>query len=119
MKCFYHHDTDAVALCKNCQRGLCPGCAADLADGTACKERCEVQVAAINEVMERNKTGYQKAGSAYARNAIVYFLLGAMMCLIGALTLPTGYVMIALGVVMFIGAGLSYSSGRKMRQIGP
>jgi hypothetical protein len=69
--------------------------------------------------MERYKTGYQKAGSAYARYAVLNVLLGAMLCLIGALTLPTGYVMIALGVIMFVGAALSYSSGRKMRQIGP
>lgn len=99
MNCFYHHDASSVAICKNCQRGLCPACAADVVNGTACRDRCEAQVWAINEVIERNKTGYQKASAAYARNAILYALLG--------------------GAMVLIGAAFSYSSSRKMRQVGP
>lgn len=104
MKCFYHNEVDAVALCKNCSRGVCRACAADVTNGTACLDRCESQVAAMNEVFERNKTGYQKASGAYSRNAILYLVLGLIMCLIGALTLPSGLVMLALGAAMLMGA---------------
>ena len=40
MKCFYHHEQDTVAVCKSCQRGLCPDCAADVGNGVACRGRC-------------------------------------------------------------------------------
>ena len=119
MRCYYHQTVDAVALCKNCLRGLCSLCAADLANGTACVNRCEAQVTALNEVIERNKTGYEKAGGAYARNAILYGLLGVAMCAIGAFTLPAGYLMMALGAVMFVGAAFSYTTSKKMRRVGP
>lgn len=119
MKCFYHNHFDAVALCKNCNRGVCTGCAIDVTNGTACRDRCEAQVAAVNEIIERGKTGYQKTSDAYMRNAILYGLLGAVMCLVGALTWPTGIIMLGLGVVMLIGAMFSYSSSRKIRQVGP
>jgi hypothetical protein len=118
MKCYYHTDTDAVAICKNCQRALCPGCAADV-NATACRNRCEQQVAAINEVIERSKTAYQKTSGAYARNALVFALMGLTLCVVGALTWPTGVVMVGLGVIMFVGAALSYGTSRKIGQIGP
>ena len=119
VKCFYHVNDDAVALCKNCNRGLCPSCAADMTNGTACLNRCEAQVAAVNEVIERNKTGYQKASGAYSRNALLYLILGVIMCLVGALTLPTGWVMLALGGAMLVGAALSWGTARSMARLGP
>jgi hypothetical protein len=27
MRCFYHHDKEAVGSCKSCGKGLCPECA--------------------------------------------------------------------------------------------
>jgi hypothetical protein len=44
MKCFYHHDQDAVGECKSCGKGLCPACAVDLGKGLACRQRCEDNV---------------------------------------------------------------------------
>lgn len=44
MKCFYHPETEAVGLCKNCQRGLCPQCLTEYKHGLACKGRCEAVV---------------------------------------------------------------------------
>ena len=38
MKCFYHPPVDAVGICKNCQRGLCPGCASERDGGLACRD---------------------------------------------------------------------------------
>jgi hypothetical protein len=118
MKCYYHLETDAVATCKNCSRGLCPRCAADLRNGTACRDRCESEVQAVNDVIERSKTGYQKASGAYARNAFLYLMLGVIMAGVGALTLPTGWVLLALGAAMLVGAALSYNTARKMARPG-
>jgi hypothetical protein len=38
MKCFYHHTVDAIAKCKNCNKGLCNDCLIELENGIACKE---------------------------------------------------------------------------------
>ena len=65
MRCFYHQDADAVATCKNCGRGLCAGCAVDVGNGLACPSRCEEEVRALNRVIARNKTAYQKTSGAY------------------------------------------------------
>ncbi len=114
MRCYYHAEIDAVALCKNCSRGLCRGCAADVTNGTACAKRCESEVLAINEVLQRNKTGYQKASGAYARNAVLYLILGLIMIGIGAMTMPSGVVMLALGGAMLLGSLFNYGTSRKM-----
>jgi hypothetical protein len=119
MNCYYHAGSDAVALCKNCNRGVCHDCAAEVTNGTACVNRCEAEVLAINEVLQRNKTGYQKASGAYARNAVLYLIMGLIMLAIGALTMPGGVVMLALGGAMLLGSLLSYGTSRKMARPGP
>jgi hypothetical protein len=119
VKCYYHDETDAVALCKNCSRGVCRGCAAEVINGTACLNRCETEVRALDEVIQRNKTGYQKASGAYARNAVVYLIMGLVMLGMGALTMPGGVVMLALGGAMLLGSFLSFGTARKMARPGP
>ena len=47
MRCFYHQETEAVGVCKNCGKGLCSSCAVDLVDGLACKDRCEAKALAL------------------------------------------------------------------------
>lgn len=48
MHCFVHDTLTAVGICKNCGRGLCTRCAADLPNGLACSGRCEPAVARID-----------------------------------------------------------------------
>jgi hypothetical protein len=47
MRCYYHHDSEAVGTCKNCGRGLCPACVAEVENGLACQHRCEEEVRAL------------------------------------------------------------------------
>src|SRR6266481_5373907 len=70
MKCFNHDASDAVAICKNCNKALCHTCAVDVGNGVACVGDCEQEVRAINELVRRNQTASQKTGYAYQRNAI-------------------------------------------------
>jgi len=81
MKCYYHPDAEAVALCKSCSRALCHECCADVPPGTACANRCEEEVKAVNLVIQRSKTAYQKTGGAYRRNG--YFTLSMGMMFMG------------------------------------
>src|SRR5512135_2199519 len=84
MRCFYHRDAEAVGVCKNCGRGLCSSCAAEVENGLACRQRCEEEVRALNRITNRSKTAYEKTSSAYARAALFYFLLG-LVFLIGGI----------------------------------
>jgi len=54
MRCFYHQDKDAVGSCKSCGKGLCQECAVDLTKGLACRGRCEPDVQAIIQLIDRN-----------------------------------------------------------------
>ena len=54
MKCFYHHDRDAVGTCKSCQRGVCPECAVEFPHGLACKARCENDVESLIRLIQNN-----------------------------------------------------------------
>ena len=54
MACFYHHDRDSVGGCKSCGKGLCAECAVDLGKGLACRDRCEEDVRALMELVDRN-----------------------------------------------------------------
>lgn len=54
MKCFYHPQSDAVGLCKHCQRGLCPACACERDGGLACRDRHESQVDQVTALIRRN-----------------------------------------------------------------
>ena len=90
MNCFEHRDRPAVGICKNCQKGLCADCAADIGDGLACKDRCEQAVRDINEIVNRSKTAYQKAGKAHKGMgtflAILAFIMAGFALFFFALT---------------------------------
>jgi len=90
MKCYYHHDRDAVAICKACNRGLCAEYAVDVSPGTACRSRCEDEVAAINLAVERSKTGYQKTAKTYRSIGWLTIIPGSVMFLLGLMALLGG-----------------------------
>ena len=54
MRCYYHHDREAVGGCKSCGKGLCPDCAVDLIKGLACRDRCESDVRSVITLIDRN-----------------------------------------------------------------
>ena len=85
MNCFYHPTTAAIGTCKSCCKGLCPECAADLGKGLACKGRCEEDVKALNELLERgikrasiNEHIYTTARGNRYLGAFVYIVFGTV-----------------------------------------
>lgn len=38
MKCFTHTDSEAVGICKSCQKGICKVCAIELSTGLSCHD---------------------------------------------------------------------------------
>lgn len=61
MRCYYHRDVDAVATCRNCCRGLCEGCAADVNKMSACRGRCEADVTAVQALLARSDRAFTTA----------------------------------------------------------
>lgn len=56
MKCFNHSNADAVGVCKVCSKGICTDCLTDTGSGITCKTMCEEEAAAINKILEYNKS---------------------------------------------------------------
>lgn len=110
MRCYNHHDRDAIGCCKACQKGLCPECATDLEHGLACKDKHETLVETYNMIIERNAKVY----SAAPRNVLIaplfYFFMGLVFIWSGLASkqgftslgfiMGTGFVVFAV-VVLF------------------
>lgn len=90
MRCFYHGDLEAVAVCKSCGRGVCHDCTSEVGTGTACRNRCETDVEALNDMIERGKTTHQKASSTYSRNGLFGILSGAVFMGVGVFEFDGG-----------------------------
>ena len=117
MRCFYHDSTEAVAICKSCNRGVCRDCAVEFKNGVACKNRCEAEVEALNQIIDRSKTSYQKTSSAYSRNAIIYLMFAVVFGFLGVTELRErsvlGWAMLALALVFLISTFFNYSNSRR------
>jgi hypothetical protein len=117
VRCHYHRDVEAVASCKNCSRGLCDACAVDVGNGLACRNRCEGEVRALNEMIERNKAAYTKTSGAYVRTAGFYGVLAAMLFIAAAVDWRgLRWMLVPAGAVCAFAGYLHYSTGRKFVQ---
>jgi hypothetical protein len=114
MKCFYHLQTDAVAICKNCSKGLCMECVADVGNGVACKGKCESEVQAVNQMIQRGIRAKNVYGSYYKRLAIIFGLVGLTILTIGILLWENGkgIVFIPVGLVTLLFASHYFSMSK-------
>ena len=53
MKCFHHHEKDAIGICKACSKGICPECAAEVGLSLACNATCVEEVAALDAQIQK------------------------------------------------------------------
>ena len=90
MKCFYHRDVDAVGLCKNCARGLCPECAAEVVDGLACRGKCEQAVLVLAQLIHRNAQLAPRASGQYTWLGWFLVLLGVGIGYVGFFSFKGG-----------------------------
>jgi len=76
----------------------------------SCKHRCEADVAAVNELLQRGRTVYHKTSRTYLRTGIFTLLLGAVFFLLGISSLLNSrpnYFLLVIGI-LFIGWGISH-----------
>jgi len=119
MNCYYHPDHPAVGICKHCQRGLCAEDAALVDDSLACKGRHENEVREMNQWLARNIVQAKRVGSIYNRNAIFYFLVGAVFTGYGIYQVRwtglQGLFLLIVGLFLLFAAGLNFFEGRKYK----
>jgi hypothetical protein len=118
MRCFYHGDVDAVAICKSCYRGICPDCCAEVGPAVGCRNRCESDVAAINDIILRNRTAYKKASSAYFWFGVGFSILGLLTVLGSLMTLRSEkpeYGGLIPGTIFVFLAGVFFVTARRFR----
>lgn len=127
MRCFYHRDKEAVGVCKNCHKGLCPECASDVGNGIACRGDCETKVQELNGMMARNKelnaqsdqlfarsqTMYRQSGRRMLAAAIVSLLVGGTFVGFGCY-LDSNPFMITLGGIFLVASAMQYAGARNI-----
>lgn len=117
MQCFYHTEQSARGICKYCGRGLCPECISEVNDSLACKNRHEEQVAGLNLLNNRNLLQAQRVGSNYLRNAIFYFLSGALFSGFGIYQVKwagmSGLFLLFIGLFLLYAAVANFLESRK------
>jgi len=123
MKCFNHDTSDAVGICKSCNKALCHSCAVDVGNGLACAGACEQEVRALNEQIRRNRTASQKTGYAYQRNAVVCALIALVFVYLSIDAYQTGrtpLLVVTAGstVIFFMAAFFNYSAAQKFMKSG-
>ena len=96
MRCYNHHDKEAVGTCKSCGRALCPTCAAEVEKAVACRGRCEADVSTL---LALNRNALQ-----YARTTKQARYLGpTMLIVIGAMLMTLGITYEGIDVAKFAG----------------
>lgn len=115
MKCFYHGDADAVALCKSCARGICHDCCAEVGTTVACRGRCEADVESLTDLIARNKSAYGKTSATYLRAGIFSFILGVAFVGIGSSLghrTPNLFLLILGGIFILYGVTQIFAARR-------
>src|SRR5512145_1470441 len=104
MKCFNHPSKSAVAICKNCNKGLCSECAVDVGNGIACKGLCESEVIAINKIMQQGKKAYANTSKTYSQYSLLLALIGIAF-IVSSIFLPrTMGLTISMCLLFLLGA---------------
>lgn len=98
MNCFNHRASDAVGICKHCNKALCHDCLTDTGDGLACTATCVDDVRMLNALIVRNR----KTISAQKSNAYLSSLflggMGAIFLAFGLSGVPNPSLPIAMGI---------------------
>ena len=119
MKCFYD-DRDAVGVCKYCGRGVCHESAVTVAQGLACKARCEREVETLMGVIGKSRTAYQRTAAIYGRSGLTTALFGLLFLGFGIVEQQyldrMAVFFDAAGLIILLSAGFAYYTRRKINK---
>ena len=115
MRCYYHRDVDAVATCRNCCRGLCEGCTAEVNKMSACRGLCEADVAAVQVLLARSDRAFTTAARQLRIAAFICLLFAALFVVL-AQWMPhpmITWLLLPAAFVLLIGATLLVLNARR------
>jgi hypothetical protein len=116
MNCYNHHHAAAVAICKNCSKGLCPECLTEVENGIACTATCIEEVKTVNALINNSKKSSGRAASSYYRNAFIYAALALLFFYSGIKYDSLKTYGIAAGCIFLIGSLLLISTAGKYKK---
>lgn len=110
MRCFVHHDQEAVGTCRACGKGLCPDCAVELGYAICCHGACEQEARENHALNVRSRTilNAQKRNRFFGPAFIIFMgvvFLGAGLSWRGGLlnfATVSGAGFIAFGIIMYL-----------------
>lgn len=82
MRCFVHHDAEAVGVCRCCFKGACAACAIPVTNGLACSAVCRPvaeDIAQLQLVTLRNQGIYRSQRLIQPAMAVLFVVTGASM----------------------------------------
>jgi hypothetical protein len=113
MRCYYHRDVEAVATCRNCCRGLCDACAVEIDKASACRERCEGDVAAMRALVVRSNQAFATGARQLRIAALICILFAALFVILSRrppysmatwLLLPAAFVLLIGATLLVVNA---------------
>jgi hypothetical protein len=84
MRCFVHHDHEAVGICRACNKGLCPDCAVDLGHSISCRGACEQKAQKMHAEFVRGIAMMNRSEAILNAQKRGRFILLAFCILLGA-----------------------------------
>lgn len=127
MKCFYHPEIEAVAICKNCHKAICKDCLVEVQNGVACKDsinNCVTEVERLNRFLERSKIMAERTSTSFSRTIMFVGFLGLFFFLFGFVSIvldPSRFwvhlLPLILGVVFLFLTWYNYSESKKYRAV--
>lgn len=109
MKCYQHHNHDAIGICKTCGKALCPDCAVDQKFALTCKGACEEQAKSYFKINENARNTYSSQRRFWFLMPVFFFFLGIIFMGTGLQHAPlwnfasiAGGTFTVFGTIMFI-----------------
>lgn len=96
MACFNHPDRPSIGGCKGCGRSLCTECFSEVGKSLACKNRCEEDVRAIDEMLRDNirlSPLVEKTISRARKSGLVVIGSALFIIVVGCICVWLGYVL--------------------------
>jgi hypothetical protein len=115
MRCYYHRDTEAIAICRSCCRGLCDGCAVEIDKVSACRGRCETDVASMRSLLIRSDTAFATGGRQLRIAALLCVLFAGLFVLLSRRPPYSAatWLLLPAALVLLIGATLLVVNARR------
>ena len=96
MRCFVHHEVEAVGTCRACNKGICRECASDLGHSICCRGNCEEKAKLLHSQVAQGSIALRTQRRNRFFGPIFFLVIGAALLIWGS----DGSTALNLGTVM-------------------